>query len=559
VSNAAPPAALEAPPLPPPTDAPRPALPEVSARAYGAVVAACIAGVGTFLALRLTAWPPHEDETLALFVGQEPFRELLGTVLGERGGAPLHFVFAWIVAQAGGGIGALRLVSALFALASIPLLALLVERLAGRTEAAVAAVLASTSWVLLFHAVYGRMYSIFLFTSALSYLALLVAVRTGGTRRWALWAAAVLATVATHPYGALVLASQGVYVLLARRRLREAVPAFAAVGVLGTPFWLTNLVLAQRFDVGLGGGGGRLGGPTPVIRYLASVAADFSAGPVVLPVVLALLGFGFVHLRRSSPDSALLAAAAFGTPTGAFLLARLGSGAAPETRHLIFTLPFFVALLATALVAVARSGRAGAPGAAALTAVLLAVGGGTWAWAKTPSLFLGEPPARTQAREALSAWLVQTGRPDDLLLGYDPVFLPGWREHDSFSRLVLPRADARLASDALRRAPKPLGRGVWVLNAAATTNLHPKLHIPTRLPRPAEAFEARTFGPYLVLRTRGPVETPDRYLRLGAAAMIVGKTLLIGDADINFFTLSRAAEILGYDPSAMSSRSTSSR
>jgi hypothetical protein len=559
VTSTAPPAAVERQPLPPPQDERGRAALDVSRRAYRAVVAGCVAGVGAFLALRLTAWPPHEDETIALFVGQEPFRDMLGTVLGERGGAPLHFVFAWLVAQAGGGIGALRLVSALFALASIPLVAVLAERLAGRTEGAVAAVLACTSWVLLFHAVYGRMYSIFLFTSALSYLAVLLAVRHGGARRWTLWGASILLTVATHPYGALVLASQGVFVLLLRRRLREALPAFLAVGLLGIPFWITSLVLARRFDVGVGGGGERLGGPVPVIRYLGSVAADFSAGPVVLPVVLALVVLGFVRLRRASPAGALLVAAAFGTPTAAFVLARLGSTAAPETRHLIFTLPFFVALVAVALVSIARSGRAGAVGAAALTGVLLAVGGVVWAWAKTPALFLGEPAERVQAREELGAWLVQTGRPDDVLLGYDPVFLPGWRAGESFSRLVLPRADAQLAAAGLRRAPKPLGRGVWVLNAAATTNLEPRLEIPLRLPRPAEEFEARTFGPYLVLRTREPTETPDRYLRLGAAAMIVGKTLLIGDADINFQTLSRAAALMGYDPSAMSSRSTSSR
>lgn len=531
---------------------------QLPVRAYRAVVAGCVGGVAAFLALRLTAWPPHEDETLALYVGQEPFRSLLGTVLGERGGAPLHFVFAWVVAQLGGGIGGLRLVSALFALASIPLVALLVDRLAGRTEAAVAAVLASTSWVLLFHAVYGRMYSLFLFTSALSYLALLLAVRDGGGRRWAAWSAAILLTVATHPYGALVLASQGVYVLLARRRLREALLAFAAVGVLGIPFWITNLVLARRFDVGVGGGGGRLGGPVRVVEYLGSVAADFSAGPVVLPVVLALLAYGFWRLRRAAPGSALIVAAAFGTPTVAFVLARLGSGAAPETRHLIFTLPFFVGLVAVALVSVARSNRTGAAGAAALTGALLAAGGVAWAWETTPALFRGEPAERREARKELSAWLVSTGRPDDLLLGYDPVFLPGWRS-DSFSRRVLPRADARLAASELRRAPKPLGRGVWVLNAAATTNLEPKLEIPLRLPRPADAFEARTFGPYLVLRTREPTETPARYLRLAAAAMIVGKTLLIGDADINFQTVSRTAALLDYEASTMSSRSTSSR
>ena len=43
---------------------------------------------------------------------------MLDTVLGQRGGAPLHFLFAWGVAHLGGGLTALRLVSAAFAGAS---------------------------------------------------------------------------------------------------------------------------------------------------------------------------------------------------------------------------------------------------------------------------------------------------------------------------------------------------------------------------------------------------------------------------------------------------------
>src|ERR1700694_2480762 len=76
-------------------------------------VGACTAGVLTFLLVQLTAWPPHEDETLALFVGRQSLGDLFHTVLGQRGGAPLHFLLAWIVAHAGGGLTELRLLSAL--------------------------------------------------------------------------------------------------------------------------------------------------------------------------------------------------------------------------------------------------------------------------------------------------------------------------------------------------------------------------------------------------------------------------------------------------------------
>ena len=206
-------------------------------------VAGLTAVVAGFLFARLTVWPPHEDETLALFTGRAPVGELWRTVLGERGGAPLHFLFAWAIAHTGGGLVELRLVSAFFAIASVPLIAVLVARLTDRVVALVATAIVVPSWMLLFHGIYGRMYSLFLFTSALSYLALLVAVERRDRRGWTLWALAVLACIATHPYGALVVASQGLYVLYARR-LREALPAFVVVGAArrfrsgaATPCW----------------------------------------------------------------------------------------------------------------------------------------------------------------------------------------------------------------------------------------------------------------------------------------------------------------------------------
>ena len=87
------------------------------------------------------------------------------------------------------------------------------------------------------------------------------------------------ACVAAHPYGVLVLGGHGLYVLVARRdRLREAVVAGAAVLVLGIPFWLTDLVLAGRFDVGVGGGGAKLGGPRCGRPLPVVAAGDATAG-----------------------------------------------------------------------------------------------------------------------------------------------------------------------------------------------------------------------------------------------------------------------------------------
>ena len=514
-------------------------------RRFELAVAAVAAAPAVFLGHQLLAWPPHEDETLALFVGRESLGGLFDTVLHERGGAPLHFLLAWAVAHGGGGIVALRAVSAALAVASLPLVAALGARLAGRRTALVATALVGASWVLLFHGVYGRMYSLFLFTSLLSFLALTVALDRGGARRWTLWALAILATVATHPYGVLVLGSQALYVLLRRERLREASLAGAAVAVAGIPFWLTDLVLAGRFDVGVGGGGERLGGPVSVLRYFWSTAGDFSAGyRPVLGGALLLAGAGLVRLARTRPQAALLAGSAIAVPAAAFLLARFGSSASPESRHLIFVLPFFALAVASGLEWLSR-GRARALAPVALAVLLVAQV--AWASHRTPALFNWEPDQRQAARAEASAYLAATSRPDDVLFGYEPLWLGAWERNRGFSHTVVPRADSRLALRTLENARAPLGRGVWIFDASRPNNVRPRLETKLRTPTPASEFQARVFGPFLVIRTIQPTGTPARYLELAGRAMLVGKSLQIGDADINLLTVDRAAQALrGY-------------
>jgi hypothetical protein len=503
------------------------------------------AGVAAFVLLELTTWPPHEDETLALFVGRGSLPHLLHTVLDQRGGAPLHFVLAWIVAHTGGGLTGLRLVSAVLAIASVPVVAALTSRLAGRAVGLGATALVSGSWVLLFHGIYGRMYSLFLFTSALSYLALLHALDRGRPRAWCLWAIAMLATLATHPYGALVLASQGAFVVLRRERVREAVVPFVAVCLISVPLWRSDMVLAGRFQVGVGGGGERIGAPLPVLRYLGRVAGDFSTGyPVVLGIVLALGAVGLYRLARMRPRSALLTVLVFLVPSIALMVARANGSAAPESRHLIFALPFFSTVVANGVVALVGRRARLAPALAAIALAMLIWGEVAWARHRTPPLFNGEPHARLQARQAASAWLARTSRPDDVLFGYDPIYLGAWELSSKVPHTIVPRADPKLALAALRSAPRPLGRGVWVFDASSHNNIAPKKTIPLRRPYPASKFDAAVFGPYLVVRTRHRARTVRRYLRMASQVEILGKELYIGDADVNFFTVRRAAHQL---------------
>jgi hypothetical protein len=502
------------------------------------VVGACTTAVGLFLAYAITAWRPHEDEVLELFAGRGSLADLYETIF-HRGGAPLHFTLAWVVVHLGGGLTALRALSAVFAVASIPVVALLVRRLAGTAPALVATPLLAFGWTLLFHGVYARMYSLFLLTSALSYLALLNA---RDRRGWTLWGLAILATIATHTYGAIVLASQGLWVLAARPvPLRRAVWPFAAVAVAGIPFWWIDLVLAGRYDIGVGGGGSKLSGPGDVVRYFFHVLEDFSTGRrwETWPVLLVALG-GLGWLARTRGRSALLAAAAFATPIAIFLGAKVGSSASPETRHMIFVLPFFLAALAVGIVALARR-----PVLVAAVAAAVCAGELSWAWHRAPELFRAEPPIRQSAREAAAGWLARTSRSDDVLLGYEPLFLGAWEQGGAVSRTVIPRADAALALKALRAAPKPLGRGVFVFDASDTNNWRTRLYVGALSPVPRGAFEVRSYGPFLVLRTREPTRTTREFLARAREAELLGKGMLFGDADVNYATVAQAGVDLG--------------
>ena len=515
---------------------------ELDRRLFLAGVSACTIAVGIFLLVQRSGWPPHEDETLPLFVGRQPIGDLFDIVLGKRGGAPLHFLLAWVVAHAGGGLQTMRFLSAFFATASLPAIAALGNRLAGRRPALIATALAGASWVLLFHGVYARMYSLFLFLSTLSYLALLRALERGGARSWGLWGFVMLLAIAAHPYGALVLGSQGLYVLLVRGRLRQAVPAFAAVFLLAIPLWKSSVVLASRFEVGVGGGGGKLRTPREVLNYLWRVAGDSSSGYTeVLVPILALAGLGLVLLARDRPRSGLLAACVVATPTLFFLVGRFGGNSAPESRHLIFALPFLGLAAATGMLAVARAAGARSGWVAALLVLAVLPTEVAWGWHKTPALFERENPVRVVARRHAADWLAATSRSDDVLFAYEPVYLAAWERAGSrVSRIVVPRADAKLAFQTLTETRKPLGRGVWVFDAGDNNNYVKRTRIELRLPFPRSEFEGRAFGPYLIIRTRRPTRTVARYLDAARKAELIGKSLAMGDADINYATIRRA-------------------
>jgi hypothetical protein len=196
-------------------------------------------------------------------------------------------------------------------------------------------------------------------------------------------------------------------------------------------------------------------------------------------------------------------------------------------------------LLALPLTTLARRGTVFVAVAAAAAAVIV-VGDVRWAHEKTPQLFDGDPPGQARARDAAASWLASTSRPDDVLLGYAPVFLRAWEQNSSFSNIVLPRADPALFANALKAIRGPLGRGIWVFDASATTNAEQRPTIAFVLPQPERQFEGRVYGPYLVIRSRQPLRTRARYIAVTKRVLNVGRSLDINDADVNLHTILQA-------------------
>src|SRR5256886_5545188 len=202
-------------------------------RTFTLAPALTLAGLTASLLARL--WPDiggkpfHEDEAVAGLISARPLADLLHAVVLDRGGAPLHFLLVHAALSLDATPEALRCVSVVFALATVPLCYDLARRMAGRFAGLIAAALAATSQLLLIYGTFGRMYTLFAFASALA-ADLFVRALARPQRGTALAAAAAaLLPLAVHPFGAFLFAAQAAVALWLRRwrQLRPAVPGVA--------------------------------------------------------------------------------------------------------------------------------------------------------------------------------------------------------------------------------------------------------------------------------------------------------------------------------------------
>jgi len=286
-------------------------------RGLGRRVALVVLAVG-IAARFLPAGPLWFDEAQSVGIAQLPIPQIFGA-LREDGSPPLYYLLlhAWMLV-AGQSAFAVRALSGIFSVATIPVFWRLSRRLLPERARWPALLLLASSPFAIRFADEGRMYSLVVLIVALGTLAVLRALEEPTNSRLLPVALASGALALTHYWGLFLLATLGVGLAWrawhGERPAMRVLLATLAGGVLFAP-WVPNLL----FQIGHTGTPWQHAGPFASIVAVAAWAgaigtssAQFVAVPFV-PVLLGLVAIGAVcHLPARKLAWIALGSAALG-------------------------------------------------------------------------------------------------------------------------------------------------------------------------------------------------------------------------------------------------------
>ena len=285
------------------------------------------------------------DEGQTYSVSQRSWIDVARYVLHIEPNFGLYYVGlrGW-AALVGTSEAALRLPSALFAAATVPVTAVLANRLAGRRAAVVAAVLTAVHAALLHWGQEARAYTMVVFFATLSALLLLRACDRPSLGRWTAWVAVAILACYAHTFGAVAVAAQAGARLIRGSPRRPLLMAGGAVAAAAVP--VVVLTLAS--------GTSRIGWiPDPNWHYVSFVLKELtgSAGAVLALAYGAAALAGIAVLRGADR---ILVASWCALP---FLFALIASLVQPLflDRYLLVCIPPLVIASAAGLARVRRT------------------------------------------------------------------------------------------------------------------------------------------------------------------------------------------------------------
>ena len=242
--------------------------------------------------------PLWHDEAFTAFISTRPTSLLLTILVEREGNMPLYYLLMHGWAQGGTGAGWLRVPSALAAVVTVPVTALIARRVFDDRVAVLAGLVLALSTFALGRAREARTYSLTMLLVASSTLLLLRAVHSGQRRWWAGYGAAVLLAIGAQPLaGTLVLIAHTASLVVLPRALLPRAAAAVVGGLFAVSGALALYIVRAQ--------GSSTDFIEPTTFETLTHAADVLAGsrPLALVFVglgvVALVGIGQAGLRRS--------------------------------------------------------------------------------------------------------------------------------------------------------------------------------------------------------------------------------------------------------------------
>jgi mannosyltransferase len=242
-----------------------------------------------------------DEGNTALLVHLSPGK-MLGLIPQSESTPPLYYCVAWVWARLFGyGEVALRSLSALAGVATIPVLYVAGAKLISRRAGLIAAALAACNPLLVWYSQEARSYALLVLLGALSLLALAFALDRTTPRSLTWWAITCGLALATHYYAVLLIVPQVVWMLAVHRSRRSVQVASTAVALCGLA--LIPLAISQN-----GTGNSDWISPIPLHLRLAQVIPQFLIGfqapaqDVLRPLAaaMALIGLGLLVPRSEA-------------------------------------------------------------------------------------------------------------------------------------------------------------------------------------------------------------------------------------------------------------------
>jgi hypothetical protein len=273
-------------------------------RVHPLLLAAGAVTVAVGVALRF--WAPTPlwlDEALSVNIARLPISQI-PRALAHDGAPPLYYValHAWM-GVFGRSDFAVRALSGLVSVATLPLFWLAGRRLGGRAVAWVTFFLAVSSPFAITYATSARMYSFMILWSVLGFLAVSRALESPKTGRLAAVAGVTAALLYTHYWGLYLVLVVAAWLVWRARRSGEGAPVLRAIGV-GALLWLPWLPLFAYQALHTGTPWTSAASPGDLLGVFADFSGSGPWGALLMFATFALFLLG-VFGRRVAPGTAV--------------------------------------------------------------------------------------------------------------------------------------------------------------------------------------------------------------------------------------------------------------